>query len=381
MRKLSDHVIYRDPRFFCAFPAAGLLADEELLVVFRRARDPRYLFSAGEAPDEAWFDSVDHLDSRSLLTALRLGPDLRLREGPVDLSVDPEAADQDPSLLRLRDGRLLLAGFSWYPYRASYDPAFDAEADATERHVSNVPLRFRFWGGYTRLSDDGGRSWRSHANLPPLPGLPDIIPGKRPLYGGAVRGRPLELPDGTVLLATYGRHPKAKGQNASFLLRSKDRGETWHYGGIIAMDPAGEAGFAEPSLYAAPSGEIIAFHRTMGLDDRLATARSADGGASWAPWQLSNLWGHPFDAVTLPGGGALLVYGYRHPPFGIRARRCDGEFRDLERSEELVIRDDSPSGDVGYPWAVSLPDGQVAVVYYFCDQVGIRHIAASLLAD
>ena len=116
MRKLSDHVVYRDPRFFCAFPAATLVADDELLVVFRRARDPRYLFSTGETPDEAWFDSVDHLDSRSLLTALRLDPsDLQLRESPVDLSVDPEAADQDPSLLRLRDGRLLLAGFAWYP--------------------------------------------------------------------------------------------------------------------------------------------------------------------------------------------------------------------------------------------------------------------------
>ena len=106
MRKLSDHIIYRDARFFCAFPAAVLVADEELLVVFRRARDPRYLFSTGETPDKAWFESVDHLDSRSLLTALRLGPDLRLREGPVDLPVDPEAADQDPSLLRLRDGRM-----------------------------------------------------------------------------------------------------------------------------------------------------------------------------------------------------------------------------------------------------------------------------------
>jgi hypothetical protein len=51
----------------------------------------------------------------------------------------------------------------------------------------------------------------------------------------------------------------------------------------------------------------------------------------------------------------------------------------LEEAEEIIIRSDSPSADVGYPSVARLSDGTILVVYYFCDPDGVRHIAASRL--
>ena len=60
--------------------------------------------------------------------------------------------------------------------------------------------------------------------------------------------------------------------------------------------------------------------------------------------------GHPYHAAALPDGRVFLVYGYRHPPFGIRARLLDPECRRFD-TPELVLRDDGGGGDLGYPWA------------------------------
>ena len=381
MRKLKDYIVYRDARFFCSFPSLCTLGNGDLLLVFRRARDQRYLFGKGAAPDDPHLESIDHLDSRSILTVQRLSPALEPVGGPRDLTVNPEAADQDASLLRLSSGEVILGGFSWYPYHEPVTPN-DAE-DRDPAPGEKGPLRYRFWGGYTRRSTDEGLTWSPHNYLPPLPGLGDIVPGHRPHHGGAIRGRPLELPNGELLLASYGAAPVSQrgGQNVSYLYRSADKGANWSFAGPIANDTDCAAGFVEPALHLTPAGDIVALMRSTGLDGRLVTACSADGGKSWAPWTVHELVGHPFDAVSLPDGRALLVYGYREPPFGIRARLLDPEFKDPAGAEEIIIRDDGPGGDIGYPWAALLPGGRIVVTYYFCDPAGLRYIAASVLSD
>ncbi len=64
---------------------------------------------------------------------------------------------------------------------------------------------------------------------------------------------------------------------------------------------------------------------------------------------------------------------------GIRARLVDPAMADYGAAAEFVVRDDSPSRDLGYPWAAPMGDGRVLVVYYFCDPAGLRHIAGSVL--
>ena len=375
--KQMDLILYHDPRFYAAFPAAVTICGGAVLVAFRRARDHRWLKGLAMAPGDPAFDSVDHVDSRSEITLLRLDGMLNPVRDPVGLPVDPEAADQDASLLRLRDGRLLLGGFCWYPVPASYGPLIKERGGACLGSADSTGSLFLFWGAYTRTSDDDGRHWRPHRFLPELEGYPAGLPGVRPLYGGALRGRPFETGDGTLLVATYANHPH-HGRYTSHLFASADRGETWTYRSVIAEDPEGRTGFAEPALAGLPDGRLIALHRTAGLGDRLATSVSDDGGFTWSAPRTRDLVGHPFDVQPLPDGRLLIVYGYRHAPFGIRARVWDGAGEPGE-APELVIRDDGPSPDLGYPWACVLDDGRILVVYYICGTAGIRHIAGSVL--
>ena len=386
MRVVETRILYRNPRIYAAFPAVVSWPDGRVLVLFRRARDQRFLFAEGEDPDYSDFDSVDHLDCRSDIAALISDDGFASLQGPLGLPTDVEAADQDASLLLLKDGRLIHSGFSWYPFEHTYDPARrDGRGDANGLPRADgrqsSPLEFNLWGGYTRVSDDRGRTWSAHNYLPALPDFPDFFQGKRPALGGAIRGQAIETSNGDLLLATYLGEAGGKSPSGSHLYCSSDRGETWVYGGRIALDPEGKASFVEPALLQTPKNDIVAFHRTFGLDDRLATARSTDGGASWSePSVWPEVRGHPPHPLRLPDGRVFLSYGYRHPPYGVRAVLLDPEVGQTV-SDEIVIRDDSPSPDVGYPWSAVLPGRRVLVVYYFCDRRGVRHIAGSILED
>lgn len=377
-RRVWDRVVYRDSRFFCAFPSVARLADGGLVVGFRRARDHRWMTGRTSAPGDPGFDSIDHLDARSHLCLMRLTADLRPSGEPTMLSPDPEAADQDANLLALSDGRLMMSGFAWYPVPARQGQTLRSLGMGLVGSPESTGCLFAFWGGYVRFSGDGGRHWSPHHYLPAVPEQADIVPGRRPYRGGPVRGRAVQGPDGTVYQAAYAIRAR-DGRSVALLHASPDGGATWAFRSTIAVDEAGEGGFVEPSLQWLPDGRLMAFHRTVGLDDRIATSVSADNGASWEPWVLHRVQGHPTDALTLPDGRLFVVSGWRHQPYGVRARLWDPAAGGLETAAEIVVRDDSPSPDTGYPWAVALPDGGILVVYYLCDGEGVRHIAMTLL--
>ena len=108
------------------------------------------------------------------------------------------------------------------------------------------------------------------------------------------------------------------------------------------------------------------------------SAFAADGGKTFV-WSDMGFQGHPLNALTLPDGRVLLTYGYRHAPYGIRARVLDSECR--EWSEEIVLRDDGGGTDLGYSWPVLVDDRHVLVVYYFNrnQSRGMRSIEGTLL--
>ena len=107
--------------------------------------------------------------------------------------------------------------------------------------------------------------------------------------------------------------------------------------------------FNETSLYETPKGDIVAFLRTRGFDDYACIARSTDNGKTFDQWKSMGFKGHPLQAVRLKDNRVLLVYGYRHKPFGIRARILDAECTNFESAPEFVIRDDGGNADIGYP--------------------------------
>ncbi|HZH26683.1 MAG TPA: sialidase family protein [Azospirillaceae bacterium] len=377
LRKLKDLVVHHDPRFYCAFPAVVDLPGGGALVHFRRARDTYHVIgSIGAGRSDLRRSS--HVDSRSEIAALTLGPDLIPQGPPMGLPVDPEAGDQDANLVRLRSGRLLSAGFRWYPL----SPFLAREAAATwgasvYGHPDKDGSLFLFWGSYARHSDDGGTTWSPRVDLPAIPGMPPIVPTHRPFLGGATRGRMAELGDGTILLPTYAHLP-GQGQPGALALASRDGGESWQFLSHIALSGTDGPGYTETALHAAGQ-RVIAFMRTMDEADRIATAISTDGGRTWGHPRLTEVIGHPCDIVPLQDGRAVLVYGYRHAPYGIRARLLEDPFADPATAPEFVVRDDGPGPDLGYPWGCQLADGRVLLVYYFADADGARHIAGSIL--
>jgi hypothetical protein len=90
---------------------------------------------------------------------------------------------------------------------------------------------------------------------------------------------------------------------------------------------------------------------------------SDDRGRTWADPIETPLWGFPPHLLLLSDGRVLVTYGYRREPFGQRA--CISEDGlNWDRSQEIIIRDDAPNKDLGYPASIELEPGKVLTVYY-----------------
>ena len=191
------------------------------------------------------------------------------------------------------------------------------------------------------------------------------------------RGAMCEGQDGKlywVVAAQTTNSPKTQ----THLFISPNKGDTWNYSCPVARD--NKVTFSETSLYETPKGDLVAFMRTADLDDHTAVARSTDHGKSFQPWQDTGFQGHPHYALRLPDKRVLLVYGYRHPPFGVRARILDPECTNAAASHEIILRDDGGNGDLGYPWAALISKDRALVVYYFNNNDGTRYIGGTMLA-
>lgn len=373
MKKVRDLVLYRDERFFSSFPSIIAYPEkDEILLFFRRARDMRWLIHTPVVNDKLkeLTERVDHIDPRSEIAMIRFDGNFNIKDPARGLPVNVEAGDQDPSVLALDDGRIVLASFSWFPVSAEFEDYLNETGIGFAGCIYLSGCLFISWGAYTRISTDYGHSWTDHQYLPPLPNAKDIIPGKKPNAGGGTRGNMVIAKD-EILLAIY-------PGSLAHLYASQDGGNTWQYRSLIAQDD--EALFHEPSLHYTPNGKLIAFLRTSKLDDHLVTVESYDNGHTWQPWQKRDVIGHPYHPLRLPDNQVLLTYGYRHEPYGIRARILSPECDNIDSSEEIIIRDDGLCGDIGYTWATNLNDNKVAVVYYFCrPDDTVRHIACSIL--
>ena len=263
-------------------------------------------------------------------------------------------------MVQLRDGSIVCASYLWTP---------GAEGPAAKQS-------YLFQGGYLLRSTDGARSWKGPYYPPPVPGrnAKDAFGQPLPVYN---RGAMCQGRDGRLYWPiAYAQGEGLPGSDIHLMI-SADGGVTWTYSCPMASDP--KVTFNETSMYETPKGDLVAFVRTANLDDQTVVVRSRDGGKSFEPWQQAGWQGHPHHAVRLADQRVLLVYGYRHKPFGVRARVLDAECSDFATAPETVLRDDGGGGDLGYPWAVVLPNRRVLVTYYFQQNDGLRHIAGTLL--
>jgi hypothetical protein len=385
MRPERSFVLYEHPRFHAAFPSLAPLRDGGVLLAFRRARDPRWLL--GEAAARRASGWASHYDPRSHVCLLRLDGGLRADTEVDVLPFDPECADQDASLLTLADGRVALGSFSYYPFpSASAGFVLPEGADGLSGVEATSPLQltsFVLMGSFVCTSDDGGRTFGPRVRLPPL------ARGGAQSLSGAMRGAMVEH-EGAILAATYVDPAAFAGAGVTAVASSPhapsavavhaslDGGRSFAHRHLVS-DPTGRIGLHEPSLVRTAAGDVVLLCRTSHAGDRLVTARSHDGGHSFEPLTTHAVVGHPFAACPLPDGRILLTYGYRHAPYGIRARIVDPDLRHIDDADELVLRDDGLGVDLGYPWPVTLADGRVLVAYYMTTTEGARRLEATIL--
>lgn len=358
IHKLNDIVIYQDDKFYSSFPSIVRRPDGELLVAFRRAPERR---AFGEA-------STSHTDPNSYLVLVRSHDDGKTwTQSPELIYANPFGGSQDPCMVQLRNGSILCSSYGW--------ALLNGDAAKKLPHASWYG-NFVFLGGYSLRSEDGGHTWKDPVYPPATPDESAFgLFGKPvPAYN---RGALCEGKDGRLYWVVASTARSQPGKSGTHLLISADHGSTWTYACPVASDD--NVGFNETSLYETPRGELVAFMRTDGFNDHTAIARSKDHGKSFQQWKDAGFQGHPHYALRLPDKRVLLIYGYRHAPFGVRARVLDAECERVESAPEIVLRDDGGNSDLGYPWATMLSKRRALVVYYFNKANGTRHIAGTFL--
>jgi hypothetical protein len=233
-------------------------------------------------------------------------------------------------------------------------------------------------------STDGGKTWsRSRVNLPKL----------KYILNGFIDPQFNLCDDKTILVPFYGRMAEDTADR-SFVLRSADKGLTWQ---LVSMAYDGLHDFNETSILFLKKGRVIAQIRCDGKagdpQDHDAgfiyQVDSNDRGATWSKPKQLPMWGYPPYLIRLRDGLLLSTYGYRRPPYGIRACFSHDGGKTWDWKREAILRCDGLSnnpagvnaagkpGDLGYPVSTELKDGMLFTVYYFTLGDGVTHIAGT----
>lgn len=373
MRIISHETLYRDERHYVSFPCLSQMPDGRIFCGFRHALDR-----------QKEYGRVTHVDPTAKIGYLVSEDGGKTFGKEFHTILDSEMSDQDPCINVLSDGRVIASYFQWelVPIGKGARKWGKKDFERYGRSLHDKYDCFHIGIAYS-ISDDNCKTWKHYPTLR-AEGLP-ICSG--------VRGNIIELDDGSLIMPFYGCLNYGESNRVG-LLKSTDRGESWNVLSVMAFDPGHNKQFLEPNIFRTPSGKIVGLFRTQSdwmkpnvrFDDtylNLHIAESYDNGATFQPVkEIDNCWtSSPVHALQLKSGKVLLSYGYRKAPYGIRIRVCNSELTDIHESEEIILRDDAPNGDLGYPHAIQLDDGEILVCYYIPDQDGIRTIAVTRLRE
>lgn len=349
---IESKVICKQPGRYIGWPSVARTPGGELLTVFSGDRD-QHICPFGKT---FLIRSANNGETWST-------PEL-VNNTPLD--------DRDAGILACADGTLIVSWFTSHytteRYLAMCPPA---EQERWQRHLSAVlPADVARWtqhpaddgtrwlGHWVRRSTDGGQTW----------GEPIVAPPSTP-HG------PIELADGRLLYLGIGGYDRAHQTSALLVAESSNGGQTWTTIARIPMFPAPNEFLCEPHLVEAEPGQLLAMARHEARSNQgrhlgglLWQFESDDGGYTWSKPHPTDILGKPPHLIRLHDGRVLVTYGYRHAPFGQRA--CLSHDGGQTWGREIVLRDDAPNNDLGYPASVELDDGSILTVYYQIDQPG-----------
>lgn len=156
-----------------------------------------------------------------------------------------------------------------------------------------------------------------------------------------------------------------------FAAQTTDGGLTFTRHGWL--DPAPPGLQIMPSSVLTQDGTVLTAVRahkpaTADLPARFQVElyASTDCGGSWNPLGTpvndTGPAGNPPVLLSLGDAGLLCIYGYRGDGAGLRY--VTGNPTGTSWSDPVVVTDDSPMGDIGYPRAVQLNDGTILCCTY-----------------
>ena len=337
--QIVKHIeINRIPGRHLAFPCLRRAADGRILITYREAAahcDPegRIMLQASADEGETW-------------------------DAPRCV-IDPEGDARDGCFEALADGRIMMAAFVTRMVR----PYTDEEARRWQGN-SHPAIAAKMWkqsGGrqYVLWSDDCGETWTDA-----------LLADDR---GACTRDGPRQLRDGRIVMPAWcfceGLGKADRPTVYTELLVSSDRGESWSTHCVAGRLP--DRGLGEPCFCETASGRWVVQMRTTGWPENagvIVQAESEDQGETWSEPQQLDAWGFPQTLLQHSNGALYSFFGHRRPPIGVRGMRSDDGGRTWQTRDEFAVAEGAVHKDQGYPNTVELSDGNVLVVYYYCDE-------------
>jgi hypothetical protein len=327
LRNVEHYTIYKDKEHCINQVATRLLKNGDILAVYNEERFPY------------------HHDSGQTLMSRSKDGGKTWSAPQIVLPWSATEGNWDCGICETSDGTLIvnltITGFFKRGQKPT-QPSWSAHPNTPEWGDWTWAFKTQAWlGTYVVKSKDGGETWTK-----PIP------VNVRPLKHGGCRVGCWELPGGSLLMGLYGRihgyEEEGEGESTrSALMRSDDGGDNWEYYSTLAYDPASIIDYEEPGIVQLKDGRLVCFMRThvnpSGDAKNMVMTISDDEGFSWTPPRWTNIWGYPPELIALQDGRYLMVYGYRRPPYGVRAIISeDGVTWDVK--DEFVIREGGVPG-------------------------------------
>ena len=173
-------------------------------------------------------------------------------------------------------------------------------------------------------------------------------------------GKIIQLRDGSIVMPVYFEFHDQR-VNESYIFRSRDGGRTWGEPSLLGKH------FNETSVVELPDGRLLAALRSE-EGGHVATVHSSDGAHTWTEPQVATRDSeHPADLIVTRAGEVVLTFGQRNRPLGAQAMLSRDGGVTWDQDRKMILANDAPNGDCGYPSSVELADGRILTMFYQVD--------------
>jgi len=242
-------------------------------------------------------------------------------------------------------------------------------------------------GDKFRISYDRGKSWEGPYKLP-------AIGKKLSARTDYIVNSPKEC---LFFLSAKEERVQALFQDRAFCARTTDRGKRIDFLSWMTHNPISVRSVMPSTVRCSDNHLVSAMRRRLdvhiedGVDynkDWIDVYQSKDGGKTWrflskvadtetddANEEERN--GNPPSLIRLKDDRLCVTYGYREYPYSIRAKVSSDNGKTW--SEEIHLRDDGRTWDLGYTRTVQRTDGKLVTIYYYTTaEKPQQHIAATI---